>query len=190
MCWSWSMAKCFLVSFSKFLRTACLHKSSHWWCSIKKAFSKVFPEAWKCIGKETHAQVLSYEFCDIFKNTFFIEQLRWVLLMVLLAKTDSYLNTRLGVNYFLNWSVEGGLGIFIDLSNILIHVYWTHWTRATILTTHVLCTITKRLRKSKTYYQYSQGKLYFTQQVEAWLVLTFFLCLHNQLISIHSIVAY
>ena len=27
-------------------------------------------------------------------------------------------------------------------------------------------------------------------EIEAWLLLTFFLCLHNQLLSMHSIVAY
>ena len=27
-------------------------------------------------------------------------------------------------------------------------------------------------------------------EIEAWLLLIFFLCLHNQLVSIHSIVAY
>ena len=32
------------------------------------------------IKKETLKQVLSCEFCEIFKNTFFTEQLRWLLL--------------------------------------------------------------------------------------------------------------
>ena len=32
------------------------------------------------IKKETLAQVLSCEFCEFFKNTFFIEHLRWLLL--------------------------------------------------------------------------------------------------------------
>ena len=42
----------------------------------------------------------------------------------------------------------------------------------------------------------SEGKLCFTQlvqefiEMETWLFLTFFRCLHNQLISIHSIVTY
>ena len=31
------------------------------------------------IKKETLAQVFSCEFCEIFKNTFFIEHLRWLL---------------------------------------------------------------------------------------------------------------
>ena len=34
----------------------------------------------KFIKKETLAQVFSCEFCEIFKNTFFIEDLRWLLL--------------------------------------------------------------------------------------------------------------
>ena len=33
--------------------------------------------------KESLAQVFSYEFCEIFKNTFFIEHLRWLLLKML-----------------------------------------------------------------------------------------------------------
>ena len=37
-------------------------------------------QAW---GSETLAQVLSWEFCKIFKNNFFIEHLRWLLLPVI-----------------------------------------------------------------------------------------------------------
>ena len=34
------------------------------------------------IKNETLAQVFSCEFCEIFKNTFFIEQLSWLLLFL------------------------------------------------------------------------------------------------------------
>ena len=47
--------RCFPVKFAKFLRTS-------------------------SVG--TLAQVFSYEFFEIFKNTFFIEQLRWLLLIL------------------------------------------------------------------------------------------------------------
>ena len=43
-------------------------------------FNKVGGLAWNCIKKETLVQVLSYEFCEIFKNTFFTEHLWWLLL--------------------------------------------------------------------------------------------------------------
>ena len=36
-------------------------------------------EVWSIIEIETPTQVFSFEFCEIFKNTFFIELLRWLL---------------------------------------------------------------------------------------------------------------
>ena len=69
-------------------------------CSVKKLFlnaSQKSPEntnvrvsfliklqddAWNFIKKETLIQVLSSQFCEIFKNTFFAEYLRWLLLAV------------------------------------------------------------------------------------------------------------
>ena len=51
-------------------------------CSYKfhKIYSKTpVPEACTFIKKETLAQVLSCEFCEISKNTFFTEQLWWLL---------------------------------------------------------------------------------------------------------------
>ena len=41
------------------------------------------PQACNFIKKETLAQVFSCEFCEIFKNTFFTEHLRWLLLSFL-----------------------------------------------------------------------------------------------------------
>ena len=69
-----------------------LYKSSHRRCSIKKVFLKISQNsqentcsrvffliklrASNFIKKETLAQVLSCEFCEIFKNIFFREHLR------------------------------------------------------------------------------------------------------------------
>ena len=41
----------------------------------KGVLENLLPEAGNFIEKETLAQVSSCEFCEIFKNTFFIEQL-------------------------------------------------------------------------------------------------------------------
>ena len=46
-------------------------------CSVKKVFSDLRPQACNFVKKENLAQVFSYEFCEISKNTFFTEQL-WV----------------------------------------------------------------------------------------------------------------
>ena len=46
-------------------------------------FNKVAGGACHFIKKETLAQVFSCEFCEIFKNTFFIEYLWWLLLYVM-----------------------------------------------------------------------------------------------------------
>ena len=40
------------------------------------------PEAWNFIKKEILAQVFSYEFYEISKRPFFIEHLRWLLLLI------------------------------------------------------------------------------------------------------------
>ena len=39
-----------------------------------------YPQSWNFIKKEALAQVFSCEFCETFKNIFFIEHLRWLLL--------------------------------------------------------------------------------------------------------------
>ena len=62
-------------------------------CSVKKVFLNILPEACNFNKKETLAQVFSYvdiakivflcEYCETFKNTFFIEHLRWLLLVKL-----------------------------------------------------------------------------------------------------------
>ena len=67
-------------------------------CSVKKVFLKIlqnftgkicsrasfsiklYTEACNFIKNETLAQVFCCEFCEIFKNTFFIDQLCWLLL--------------------------------------------------------------------------------------------------------------
>ena len=42
-------------------------------------YKKVFLKICDCIKKENLAQVISYEFCKIYNNTFFTEYLRWLL---------------------------------------------------------------------------------------------------------------
>ena len=60
-------------------------------CSVKKVFLQISQNSLentcardsfliKFIKKETLAQAFSCEFCEISKNTFFIEHLRWLLL--------------------------------------------------------------------------------------------------------------
>ena len=54
-------------------------KSNHRMCSTKKCsrmFRKIHTEVCNFIKRETLAQLFSYEFCEIFKNKFFTEQLR------------------------------------------------------------------------------------------------------------------
>ena len=47
----------------------------------KRLLLKILPQAYKFIKKETLAQVFSYEFCKIFENTVFKEQL-WITVFV------------------------------------------------------------------------------------------------------------
>ena len=72
--------------------------NSHQRCSVKKVLLKISQNsqentctraffliklqasAYSFIKKEILAQVFSYEFCEIFKNTFLIEHLQWLLL--------------------------------------------------------------------------------------------------------------
>ena len=49
----------------------------------KNLFLFLFLQAYNVIKKETPSQVFSCQFCDIFKNIFFIEHLRWLLLPTL-----------------------------------------------------------------------------------------------------------
>ena len=55
-------------------------KNTCTWVSFNKV-AGLRPEACNFIKKETLAQVFSCEFCEIFKNPFFIEQLWWLLLI-------------------------------------------------------------------------------------------------------------
>ena len=47
-------------------------------------------QAKNCIKKETAAQVLSCKFCEIFNNTYFIEQVRWLLLQLIPQRIALY----------------------------------------------------------------------------------------------------
>ena len=69
-------------------------QKEHRWCSIKKVFLKIWqnsqentvsetsffkscwPEACNVLKKATLTQVFSCKFCEIFKNTFFTEDIR------------------------------------------------------------------------------------------------------------------
>ena len=60
------------------LLQCCCYRSSHRRCFIKKVFLKVLQNsrAHNFIKEETLAQLCSYKFCGIFKNTLFTEYLR------------------------------------------------------------------------------------------------------------------
>ena len=60
-----------------------MQKQSSGSALLKKVFLKILPEASNSVKKEVLAQVISYELCKSFKNTFFIEHLRWLLLQML-----------------------------------------------------------------------------------------------------------
>ena len=67
-----------------FHSSSVLYRSSHRRCSIKKGALKSFA---KYTGKQSlffkiKLQAKAFEFCEIFKNTSFIEQLRWLLLII------------------------------------------------------------------------------------------------------------
>ena len=83
-------------------------KSSHRRCSVKKMFLNILQNSQEktcarvsfliklqasCnfIKKETPTQVFSCEFCEISKNTFFTEHLRWLLLLLHFFKTSQSL---------------------------------------------------------------------------------------------------
>ena len=62
-------------------------RSSHWIRALKKVFLKISqnspvpesfcrPQVFNFLKKEVLTQVFSFEFCEIFKNTFFTEHLR------------------------------------------------------------------------------------------------------------------
>ena len=65
-----------------------LYRSSHRRCSVEKVFLEISQNSQEntcarvpfLIKKETPAQVFSCEFCEISKNTFSAEHLRWLLL--------------------------------------------------------------------------------------------------------------
>ena len=83
-------------------------------CSVEKVFLEISqnlhentcarvsflikPKAYSFIKKENIAQVFSCEFCEISKNTFFIEQLWWLLLNIQIkqiGKSLFYVNKKL-----------------------------------------------------------------------------------------------
>ena len=82
-------------------------------CSIKKVFLKIWQNSQSSnfIKKETPTSVISGEFCEIFKNTFFIEHLRWLPLSKL-CSNRKYLKTiqsicKLGLFLIMKLTVTG-----------------------------------------------------------------------------------
>ena len=94
------------------------YRSSHRRCSIKKNSQnsqentcarasfliKLQSETCNFIKKRTLAQVLSCEFCEIFKNTFFTEHLWWQLLKVnvqlrRITELQCYFNSLVGLTH-------------------------------------------------------------------------------------------
>ena len=72
-----------------------------------KSLQKLRPEACNFIKKETPAQVLSYESREIFKNTFFIEHLRWLLLSLIIKLQHG------GIGNFWDFCTFGLIFLFI-----------------------------------------------------------------------------
>ena len=72
--------------------------------AVPRCFQNMF---WRSKGlqlywKETPTQVFSCEYCQIFTNSFFIERLRWLLLLLILLyilNLYTYLNLWIVVNY-------------------------------------------------------------------------------------------
>ena len=72
--------RCFLVNFTKFLRTPFLQNTSGRLILQSLIFYKAAAGACNFTKKETLAQVFSCRISEIFKNTFFTEHLQWLLL--------------------------------------------------------------------------------------------------------------
>ena len=100
-------------------------------CSVKKLFSKIllkltrknllvflFLQACNFIKKETSSQVFSCQFCEICKNIFFIEHLRWLLLPTLkpldsLRQLCEWISKLVTVYFISTFLVLGGIFMFI-----------------------------------------------------------------------------
>ena len=61
-------------------KPCCSYRKSHSRCSVTGAVLEISQKTCSFIKKETLAQVLSYEFCEFSKNSFFTEHLWWLLL--------------------------------------------------------------------------------------------------------------
>ena len=66
--------RCFPVNLAKLLRTPPFFMEHLWWQLV---------EVCNFTRKEILAQVFSCDFCEMFKNIFFIEHFRWLLLSVI-----------------------------------------------------------------------------------------------------------
>ena len=62
--------RCFPVNFAEFVRTPVFIEHNRWLLQTRLTFTEDRPEACNFIKKESLAQVFSYEFCEISRNTF------------------------------------------------------------------------------------------------------------------------
>ena len=76
---------------------------------------KLQPEICNFIKKETPIRVFFCEFCEIFKNPFFIEHLQWLLLHVGFFK----IKLTYGLHFSLNYFFAGALKIYIANKSLL-----------------------------------------------------------------------
>ena len=100
----------------------------------KNLFLFLFLQAYNVIKKETPSQVFSYQFYDIFKNIFFIEHLRWLLLPTLkpldsLRQLCKWISKLVTVYFISTFLVLVGIFMFIfgehKLSFYISIVLWS-----------------------------------------------------------------
>ena len=108
------------------MTTTCIRisESVTWGCSVKKVFSKISQNSQEntCarvsvliklqtlgnfLRQEALPQVFSYEFCEICKNTFFIEYLRWLLFVNILSFRLSSVTSKVSVATLSMYSFDG-----------------------------------------------------------------------------------
>ena len=87
----------FMVTKCKVHRICKIHRKT----PVPESFFKQScrPQA-TLLKKEVLAQVFSYEFCEIFKNTFFIEQLRLLLFVNMLSFGLSSVTSKVSIAHF------------------------------------------------------------------------------------------
>ena len=82
-------------------------------CARASFLIKLQAEPCSFIKKEALAQVFSCGFCEIFKNTFFIEHLRWLLLLLVL-------------NFIRNFALSVNVNLLLEKKNTLLWCFIPH----------------------------------------------------------------